>query len=301
MARQQFGGIHPARSGDKTRALLAGGLVFFIAFSVLGYLVLSPSDKKPEEKPKAVVVENEAQVKMVEVLVPVQEVQPGTALESRLFRKESRPQVGVSNRVVRDYEEIRGHYARSLIVPGQPLHRDYITSVRPTNVITANIPEGFRAVTIRVDARTSVEGFVRPGAKVDVVWASRIRGKPAITTIVHNAKVLSAERQTQQANAGQPAGAPIPSTVSLLVSAEDAQKIQLASTTGSLSLSLRGDTDSGKIGPQKPITLDDLSGTTTNNSRPMENVEGTVTIGGEKWLLVNGKLVPASSSRGGSQ
>src|SRR5690606_13576940 len=178
MARQ-FGGIHPARQGDKAKVVVAAGAVFFVLFALLAYGLLSTKEEDGAVEP-AVVVQDQSDVKMVEVLVPVQELEACAALEPQMFRKESRPQIGVSNRVVKDFEEIRAHYSRSLIVPGQPLHRDYITSVRPTNVITANIPEGYRAVTIRVDDRTSVEGFVRPGARVDVVWASAIRGKPGV-------------------------------------------------------------------------------------------------------------------------
>jgi len=292
MARQ-FGGVHPGSQGDKAKIVVAAGAVFVVLFSLLAYGLLS-SGGGEQQPVETVVVQDQSDIKMVEVLVPVQEIDAGLALEPRMFRKESRPQIGVSNRVVKDFEEIRAHYSRSLIVPGQPLHRDYITSIRPTNVITANIPEGFRAVTIRVDDRTSVEGFVRPGARVDVVWTSSIRGKPAITTIVQNSRVLSAERQTGDE---QQKGAAPPRTVTLLVTAQDAQKIQLASTTGQLSLSLRGDLDTGKAGSGTSITLDDLIGGPRGAQRPQENIEGTVTMGGEKYLLVNGKLVPAAGNR----
>ncbi len=285
---RQFGGVHPAQSQERTKLILLGGLGFFLISGGLAYLLLrEPAPVQKTQSAKVAVVEDE--IKMVEVLIPVQEVKSGAPLEPRFFRKEERPQIGVSGRVVRSFEEINGHYARSLIVPGQPLHRDYITAVKPTSVLTTNIPEGFRAVTIRVDARTSVEGFVRPGAKVDVEWATRINGQPGIVTIVENAKVLSAERQTQ---VNPNTGAPVPSTLSLLVSSQDAKKIQLASTTGKLSLSLRGDLDAGGGTGGKKITTDDLLGKSIKTKD--EDVEGTVTIAGEKWLLVEGKLVPAS-------
>lgn len=287
---RHFGGMQPGRQADKTKTVLLVSLFFVVVFTVLAFVLLSTGHTKVEPKPVA--VETEAEVKMVDVLVPVQEIKSGTPLEARMFRKQSRPQVGVSPRVVKDFEEIQNYYARALIVAGQPLHKDYITSVRPVNAVTANIPPGFRAVTIRVDARTSVEGFVRPGAKVDVVWASRIRGRPGVTTIVENAKVLSAERQTQEQVEAAKKGAPVPSTVTLLVAIQDAQKIQLASTTGTLSLSLRGDTDGGKASNAgKSITIDDLLG--NKPKQEGQNVEGTVTIAGEKWNMVEGKLVPA--------
>lgn len=288
---RHFGGVQPGRQGDKTKLVLIASLVFVLLFSVLAFSLLSSSKTSKQEQPKAVAEKVETEIKMLEVLVPLRDLQPGTLLEAQMFRRESRPQVGVSDRTVRTFEEVRGHYARSLIVAGQPLHRDYITTIKPTNALTASIPKGFRAVTIRVDERTSVEGFVRPGAKVDVVWASRISGQPGVTVIVENAKVLSAERQT---DAQQKSGVPVPSTVTLLVTSQDAQKVQLASTTGKLSLSLRGDTDEVSDGNAKPITVRDLIGKSGGDRGPAFDAQGSVTIGGEKWFMVDGKLQPAS-------
>lgn len=286
---RQFGGSYSNKGNDKARVILFGSAFFVIFFSTLAYFLLG-TQKQQKMQPAVVVQKEKADVKMVSVLVPAQDISTGTPLEYRLFRKETRPQVGVSDRVIQNFEEIKGHYARTLIVKGQPLNRELITAVRPINELTAEIPEGFRAVTIGVDIRTSVEGFVRPGARVDVVWASRIRGKPSITTIVENAKVLSAERQTR-ANVAESV---VPNTVTLLVTVRDAQKIQLATTTGKLNLSLRGDADTGAGTSAGSITLDDLIGG-TRERKVQENVEGTVTVGGEKWLLVDGKLKPATS------
>ena len=176
------------------------------------------------------------------------------------------------------------------MIAGQPIHRDLVTTIRPANELTANIPEGYRAVTIRVDARTSVEGFTRPGARVDVYWTSTVKGKPTNRVIVQNAKVLSAERQT---DSNSKPGAPVPSTVTLLVSARDAAKINLATTTGSIGLSLRGDTDSGRGEAVDSVSINDLYDADVG-ADPQKSKEGSVTIGGKKYnLLRNGEMVPA--------
>ena len=286
-----FGGVHPAGSPDKARVFILLGVVVIVTCLLVAGVSLYT--RASENSPKTVVVETEkeAPVRMVEVLVPIQNIDSGVPLEPSMFRKESRPQVGVSTRVVRDFEEIQGHYARSLIIPGQPLARDFITSVKPTNAITANIPEGHRAVTISVDAKSSVEGWVRPGARVDVVWASSIRGQPGVTVIVQNAKVLSAERDI---NAKVQPNAPVPSTVTLLVTAQDAAKIQLAQTTGSLTLQLRGDNDVGKVGGGGgSVTISSLLGE-GGATGPANDCRGLVTMNGLKYCMKpNGKLEPA--------
>lgn len=257
MARH-FGGVHPSRYQEKLRLLVVLGiLIAIIVGFVIVLLLTSAQSTATQSAPIVAPPLQEPQIEMLEVLIPVQRIEAGTAFEPVMFRRESRPKVGLSMSVVREFDQIRGGYARSLIIPDQPLHEEYVTRSKPTNMITANIPEGYRAVTIRVDAKSGVEGWALPGARVDVVWASEIRNQQAITVIVENAKVLSAERNSNP-NAEMKADGPIPSTVTLLVTADEAKKIQLASISGSLSLSLRGDRDTGKGSNSGSITVDDL-------------------------------------------
>lgn len=290
---RHFGGS-PHRGPDRARVIIGASAVALMVLSALLFFLVFSSGSQPTPPPSTVVIKDEPDIKMVDVLVSVQDVEPGTPLEPTMFRREPRPQIAVDNRVVRDFEEIKSHFSRSLIVKGQPLLRDLITTVRPANQITASIPSGFRAVTISVDARSSVEGWARPGARVDIMWASRIRGQPGVTVIVQNAQVLSAERNTDMKV--QP-GMPVPSTATLLVSADDAAKIQLATTTGQLSLNLRGDSDSGRSVKGGSITVDDLLGN-SNGETAARSSEGKVRMRGpdgklQDFVFREGKLVPA--------
>ena len=91
------------------------------------------------------------------------------------------------------------------------------------------------------------------------------------------------ERQTEQ-NV-QP-GAPVPTTVTLLVSIEDAKKVQLAQNTGSLNLQLRGDNDSGKgAGGSNSITVNDLIGGVQKKAQI--DCAGEVTMGGVIYCLTS--------------
>ncbi|MCB0318677.1 MAG: Flp pilus assembly protein CpaB [Bdellovibrionales bacterium] len=288
---RHFGGSGPAGQADKTKLILLLILFFLLALSIfVVFFLLSSSDKAAkQEAVSAPVAQEEIQIKTTDVLVPVKEIPAGSELSPDMFKIESRPLVGISGRAVKNFEAIQGYFAKSLILPGQPLYMDYISAERPVNTLTAAIPEGYRAVTIQVDQRSSVEGWARPGARVDVVWASSIRGQPGVTIIVENAKVLSAERDTKTES--EP-GKPVPSTVTLLVTAKDAAKIQLASTTGSMSLSLRGDIDSAGGVATGSITVDDLYGSTQKNKE--EAYDGKVIIDGQEWYLKKGELIPAA-------
>jgi len=290
-----FGGTHPAAQRDIAKLILATGIVIIAILALLAYGILS-SKQHEQQIATEVIIDSAGSIKMTDVLVAVREVPGATRLESGMFRRESRPMMEASDRIIRDFSEISGHYSRSIIIPGQPLHRDYVTPIRPVNVITEQIPEGYRAVTVRIDERTGVEGFIAPGSHVDVEWASSIRGQPAIDTIVQNAKVISLQGQTQSSQNSHGSTANTPRTATLLVTAQDAQRIQLASTAGQLSLSLRGDGDN-KIGSLRSLTMRDLIGGAQETKDPLDPSQGTMIMDGKKYLVVNGKLIPAVGER----
>lgn len=194
----------------------------------------------------------------VSVIMPRHEIAAGTTLTQDMFDVVQLPANEVRADSFHSVAEIQGFYAKALLLPGQVMTRDYLTPVKPSSEVIGEIPEGFRAVSIRVDERTSVEGWARAGARVDVVWSSKVNGEPMISVIVENAKILSAERQVNpQQNVKADKPTPIPTTVTLLVAADDANRIQLASVSGSMSLSLRGNNDS-KTTRAVPITVEDL-------------------------------------------
>ncbi len=297
---RHFGGSIKSRQKNRVRTLLIMSFLFLIVFSSVGAVLIYSSSSSATVQPVA--VEREAKIETTQVLVPVRQIDAGSLLDPAMFRVESRPLIGVSGRVVKSFQDLQGQYARSMILADHPLQAEYLTKVKPNSELTANIPEGYRAVTIRVDARSSVEGWAKPGARVDVIWATQVRGQQTVVTIVQNAKVLSAEGQMRSVGADGKevaGGVGSPNTVTLLCQTDDATKIQLASTAGSLSLSLRGDGDRGTGNAGQSITLEDLLGKTMGSETVQDRREGVVKIRKpngdlEELVLSNGKLVPKS-------
>lgn len=293
---QRFSRVNERRS-ERTAVLVGAGVFVLVLLSVAVLALSGQFSSSPSGQAATVVVqEREEPYRKVTVIIPREQIEQGTKLEPAMFRIEERPDIGLPARVIKQLEEVDGQFARTRILAGDLLLADYMTTVRPASAITPKIPEGYRAVTINVNATSSVEGWALPGAKVDLVWASQIRGKPGVTVIVQNAQVLSAERMLDP-NA-QP-GAPVPSTVTLLVTADDATKIALASTTGSLSLSLRGDADVGKGSTSGSMTVDDLLGGAVVSQAEKRNAGAQVKVrrpdGSFEVLRFNeeGGLVPA--------
>jgi len=260
--------------------------VLTIAFALASMKKTSPAATAADAKSnqRIVVVEKTAPLEMIDVLVPVREIEQGKKLEPSMFRIEKRPRAVIAAQsAILSFEELKNQYARSLIPANNPLSREVMTPIRPANPVIASIPAGFRAVSIRVDSISSVEGWATAGALVDVQWISDMNGKKAANIIVQNAKVLSAERQVEAQGAQAQAQGPVPTTVTLLVNERDAQKISLASLTGTMMLHLRGATDIGKSSNvDGPITLQDLNGSSMNGRDgiqgvlKMKNSDGTI-------------------------
>ena len=157
--------------------------------------------------------------------------------------------------IASEFSAIEGRYAKGVVRAGSVALISDFTDEPLMASITAKIPAGFRAVTIPVDPQTGVEGWASPGARVDVIWRVSHAGKPVVTTVVEDAKILSAERLTEQAanirlasgKGVDPSGVQ-PRFVTLLVNLEDSHKIELAKAEGTLSLILRGDGDRDPVG-----------------------------------------------------
>ena len=112
--------------------------------------------------------------------------------------------------------------------------------------LAAMIPNGMRAVAIRVNEVAGVAGFVVPGMRVDVL----ISGNPpsganaglgtVTKTMLQNLEVLSAGQDFKKDAEGKPV---VVQVVNLLVTPEQAEQLSLASSQTSLQLILRNPLD----------------------------------------------------------
>jgi pilus assembly protein CpaB len=112
--------------------------------------------------------------------------------------------------------------------------------------LSITIPEGMRAVSVRVDEVVGVAGFVLPGTRVDVlvtVVPSADRMQSITRTILTNIRTLAADQRYQQDLDGEPRYVTV---VTLLVTPEQAETLTLAATEGRIQLALRNALDSGE-------------------------------------------------------
>jgi pilus assembly protein CpaB len=127
----------------------------------------------------------------------------------------------------------------------EPILDVKVTEAGEITGITSLLKPGMRAFTIEVDASTGVSGFLRPGNVVDVYWTGSVRdpnsGKNQRVTqlIKSNLELIAVD---QSANASRE-GASIARTVTAQVSPQDVAALAQAQASGSLSLSLVGDSN----------------------------------------------------------
>jgi pilus assembly protein CpaB len=101
-----------------------------------------------------------------------------------------------------------------------------------------------RAITVGVSATSSVAGFVFPGDRVDMVLTQAVEGAggPPLKvseTVIRNIRVLATDqRMSAQGEDGKPIVQNV-SLVTLEATPKIAEKIAVAQTIGTLSLSLR--------------------------------------------------------------
>jgi len=131
-----------------------------------------------------------------------------------------------------------------------------ITGAGQRATLSSLVQDGMKAVTIRVNDVEGVGGFVLPGDRVDVVLTRQTdKDKASTEVVLQNARVLAVD-QSADISADKPA---VAKAVTLEVSTDQAQRVWLASSVGSLSLLLRkaGETNAEST---KRITLSDFDG-----------------------------------------
>lgn len=102
------------------------------------------------------------------------------------------------------------------------------------------VPEGMRALSIRVDEIVGVAGFIDQGTRVDVLLSTASATGEQVTRIVlQNIEVLARGQSIQRDEQGTPL---IVTAVTLAVTPEQAEQLTLA-TSGRIQLALRNMVD----------------------------------------------------------
>jgi len=114
-----------------------------------------------------------------------------------------------------------------------------------------------RATAVKSNEIVGVAGFLYPGSHVDVQATIQLPGGAGslTQTVLQDVEVLTAGQTIEPDPQGKPQQVDV---VTLLVSSEDSQKLQLASTQGTIQFVLRNGTDQTVNKELRPARLDQL-------------------------------------------
>jgi pilus assembly protein CpaB len=142
-------------------------------------------------------------------------------------------------------DKLLGTVVRYPVTAGQPLTQGALVAPGDRGFLAAALGPGMRAVTIPVSQKTGVGGFVFPGDHVDLVLTQTVRGEgpqeslKAAETILRNVRVLATDQSTESETVEGKTVVRAFRTVTVEVTPKIAEKVAVAQTIGTISLSLR--------------------------------------------------------------
>ncbi len=222
-------------------ALSLGGLVMGLAA-----VIIAVRPREVQSKPATDQVRIAGDFDMVLIPTPTRAIARGEKLGDVSFAQVQWPKNKLSDNYITDIDEFKNAVAKTALPKYLPIPTSAISAeALDKNAVVEGIPEGMRAITVRVDEEAAVEGWARSGNYVDVIL---IRSAPDNFTgleakvIAEKVKILSVEGSTTPGPTGG-SSQKLPRTITLLTSQEEALKIKTASNIGKLNFALRGSGD----------------------------------------------------------
>lgn len=210
-------------------ALLSGGLAAYLAFAFLREPSVGPAQA--------------AEVSSVTVAVAARDMDLGHVLETQDIRLVDWPARAVPTGYSTSPAEVVGRGLLTQVRANEPLLSTKLARKEAGGGLPIIIPEGKRAVSVKVDEVIGVAGFANPGTRVDVLVTldqAAQMSEPATQVVLQNIEVLTAGQAIERDNSGEPRTVPV---VTLLVDPEQAEKLTLAATKGRIHLALRNTLD----------------------------------------------------------
>jgi pilus assembly protein CpaB len=188
------------------------------------------------------------------IAVAAADITLGQRLAPEMFKLAEWPADSVPKGAFTDPQKLSGRVLKSNLQMGEPVSEAKLAPSGTLGGLSALITEGKRAITVRVNDVIGVAGFALPGNYVDIIVSMQKDAAPgsamheqSISKIVLERILVLAVAQEVNRDETKPK---VVNAVTLEVTPEQAEKLDLARSVGSLSLALRNQVD-----PQSTATL----------------------------------------------
>jgi pilus assembly protein CpaB len=211
------------------------------------------------------------------VVVAAVDIEPGSRLNPQMLSTVDWPSGSVPTGAIQEIKDLQDRVVKVNVLRGEALLDGKLAPVGTKGGLSAVISEGKRAMTVRVNDVVGVAGFALPGTYVDVMVNTNTDkdgrsadGKQISKTVLEHVLVLAVAQE-----AGRDDTKPkVVSAVTLELSLEDSEKLDLARSIGTLSLVLRNQVDSRTVST-KGITKSQLFGS-QETSAPVSSIKPVV-------------------------
>jgi pilus assembly protein CpaB len=206
-------------------------------------------------------VQRHAGISSNKVVVAAVDVQLGNRLNAQMLQTVDWPSGAMPPGAFTDPKTVEERVLRTAVLRGEPILEGKLAPVGTTGGLSAVIAEGKRAMTVRVNDVVGVAGFALPGNHVDVVVnaqqtaAKGDEPRQISKTVLEHVLVLAVAQEASR-DETKPK---VVNAVTLELSLEDAERLDLARSVGTLSLVLRNQMDK-KMVATKGMTKDELWG-----------------------------------------
>ncbi|HJV69439.1 Flp pilus assembly protein CpaB [Ideonella sp.] len=203
--------------------------------------------------------------KRSQVAVANVDIELGSRLSAEMVRMTEWPAGSIPAGAATDTEKLVGRVARDSLQRGEPILESRLAPVGTKGGLSAVVPEGKRAMTVRVNDVIGVAGFALPGTYVDVMVNTQSEGSKGndkdrtISKIVLERILVLAVAQEADRDTTKPK---VVNAVTLELSPGQAEMLDLARSVGTLSLVLRNQTEMKSVATAG-ITKADLLGMAT--------------------------------------
>lgn len=179
------------------------------------------------------------------VVVAAADIPLGTPLEASMLTTVAWPPGRMPEGAAPDPGALLGRVTRSALTRHEPVLEGKLAAAGARGGLAAAIAPGKRALTVKVNEIMGVAGFALPGSLVDVMVHTRLDearrsdGASMSKIVLERILVLAvAQESSREATAPKVAAA-----VTLEVTPEQAERLDLARSVGALSLALRNPAD----------------------------------------------------------
>ena len=198
------------------------------------------------QRPPPVAAAPPPSVKKTFVLVADKDLPAGTFIKENLLTWQSWPDekphpsyLIKSKDDETQLEELVGSVVRRGISAGQPITSGRIVKSGDRGFLAAVLRPGYRAVSLRINATSSIAGLIFPGDRVDIILTHSVKvdgpRRRVSETVLTNVRILAIDQKTNDQD-----GAPkLGKNATFEVTPKQAEMLSVLSDLGKLSLSLR--------------------------------------------------------------